>query len=133
MTFSYWPKAKCPTKKRQKTRPSYGSNLVFPLEGEGETVQMWSFTANDLADGAQEKVVAASDFRGPKRAEDRRRTDSWCLGLLGIAIVFSGFCFVAPYYIGEPDYDKLLNGMSYNGAHMPPTLGGGASRAAPQL
>ena len=91
MTSSHWPKkGSVPQQgKRRLTRALVdGSNPVFPLDGEGDTVQMWSFTANDLADGAQEKVVAASDFRGPKRAEDRRRTDSWCLGLLGIAIAF---------------------------------------------
>lgn len=76
---------------------------------------MWSFSTNDLADGATEKVVAASDFRGPRRKDLRVRTDTLCFPILFIGLVFCGYCFIAPYAIRDPNFLKLLQGTDYAG------------------
>jgi hypothetical protein len=76
---------------------------------------MWSFTASDLAAGAQEKVVAAADFNGPKRRELRQRTNLCCLPVLGLGLLFCGYCVVVLSFIENPSYYKLLWGTSYSG------------------
>jgi hypothetical protein len=78
---------------------------------------MWSFTASDLAAGAQEKVVAAADFKGPKRPEHRHRTNLGCMPVLALGLLFCGYCVVVLSFIKDPSYYKLLWGTSYAGAH----------------
>ncbi len=79
---------------------------------------MWTLTNRDLDDGAQEKVVAASDFRGPKKAVDRQRTNFACVPLLLIAILYCGFCVIAPSIISDPNSLRLLEGTDYAGLIM---------------
>jgi hypothetical protein len=74
---------------------------------------MWSFSTSDLAEGAQEKVVAASDFRGPKK--ERRFTNFSCLVLLVLCVIFCGFCVIYPSFVGSPDPYKLIYGTDYSG------------------
>lgn len=76
---------------------------------------MWSFSASDLSEGAQEKVVAAADFKGPKKPSDRNVTNFSCIPLLVIGLLFCGFCVVVPSFFGSPNYMKLLVGTDYNG------------------
>lgn len=76
---------------------------------------MWSFTASDLSAGAQEKVVAAADFNGPKRRELRQRTNLSCVLVLGLGLLFCGYCVVVLSFTENPSYYKLLWGTSYSG------------------
>lgn len=76
---------------------------------------MLSFSKSDLSNGAQEKVVAASDFQGPRPRGHRAMTDSGCLPIMFLGLLFTGYCTIAPHVAGKPGYYKLTYGTSYAG------------------
>lgn len=76
---------------------------------------MWAFSVKDLDDGAQERMVAAADFRGPRRTRDRIVTDFQYIVILFIGMIFCGYCAIAPSLIRNPDANKLLYGTDYAG------------------
>ena len=76
---------------------------------------MLSFSKTDLANGAQEKVVAASDFKGPRPRAHRNMTDLFCVPLILLGLIFSGYCAVAPHVTGDPGYYKVTYGTAYDG------------------
>ena len=81
---------------------------------------MLNFSKADLSDGAQEKVVAAADFRGPKPREARSKTDLFILPFIFLGLLFCCYCSIAPHITGEPGYYKLTYGTNYAGLFSAP-------------
>ena len=59
--------------------------------------------------------MAAADFRGPKRPEQRHRTNLCCAPFLLLGLLFCGYCVVVLSFTEDPSYYKLLWGTSYSG------------------
>jgi hypothetical protein len=85
------------------------------IKKKGKAKTMWAFSSKDLDEGAQERMVAASDFRGPKKVVDRIVTDSKYIYILFIGMVYCIYCGIAPTLIRHPNSNKLLFGTDYSG------------------
>jgi len=78
---------------------------------------MWRFSSHDVSRGAQNVLAAPAHGRfGPVKRTERKFTNpTGCLLLVaGWVVIF--LTFVVPWFIGDPDPNRLTFGTAYNGA-----------------